>query len=67
MLDKIADSDCVEDAGKAEGRRKLVMSCACANTCNVHAHDHATAWSSKLPIADLRSFWGMLGCSCYAF
>jgi predicted amidohydrolase YtcJ len=53
--------------GKADGRRKLAMSCACANTCNVHAHDHATAWSSKLPIADLRSFWGAFGCSCYAF
>lgn len=53
-------------AGKADGRRKLAMSCGCANTCNVHAHDHATAWSSKLPIADLRSFWGALGCSCWA-
>jgi predicted amidohydrolase YtcJ len=52
---------------KADGLRKLAMSCACANTCNVHAHDHATAWSSKLPIADLRSFWGAFGCSCYAF
>src|SRR5258705_183410 len=54
-------------AGKADARRKLAMSCGCANTCNVHAHDHATAWSSKLPIADLRSFWGAFGCSCYAF
>ena len=54
-------------AGKAEARRKLAMSCDCANTCNVHVHDHATAWSSKLPIADLRSFWGAFGCSCFAF
>ena len=54
-------------AGKADTRRKLAMACGCANTCNVHAHDHATAWSSKLPIADLRSFWGVLGCSCLAF
>jgi predicted amidohydrolase YtcJ len=54
-------------AGKADARRKLAMSCGCANTCNVHAHDHAMAWSSKLPIADLRSFWGVLGCSCFAF
>jgi predicted amidohydrolase YtcJ len=53
-------------AGKAEAGRKLAMSCACANTCNVHSHDHASAWSSKLPIADLRSFWGALGCSCWA-
>jgi hypothetical protein len=53
-------------AGKADARRKLAMSCSCANTCNVHSHDHASAWSSKLPIADLRSFWGALGCSCWA-
>jgi hypothetical protein len=53
-------------AGKADAGRKLAMFCSCANTCNVHAHDHATAWSSKLPIADLRSFWGALGCSCWA-
>jgi predicted amidohydrolase YtcJ len=47
-------------------RRKLVMSCDCARACNVHGHDHAFAWSSKLPIADLKSFWGVLGCSCWA-
>jgi predicted amidohydrolase YtcJ len=47
-------------------RRKLAMSCDCAHACNVHGHDHARAWSSKLPIADLKSFWGVLGCSCWA-
>jgi len=47
-------------------RRKLAMSCGCAHACNVHAHDHASVWSSKLPIADLKSFWGVLGCSCWA-
>jgi Amidohydrolase family len=46
--------------------RKLAMSCDCAHACNVHGHDHASAWSSKLPIADLKSFWGVLGCSCWA-
>jgi predicted amidohydrolase YtcJ len=40
--------------------------CGCANQCNVHGHDHATAWSSRLPIADLKSFWGALGCACWA-
>jgi hypothetical protein len=40
--------------------------CGCANNCMIHGHDHATAWSSKLPIADLRSFWGALGCACWA-
>jgi predicted amidohydrolase YtcJ len=47
-------------------RRKLVMSCDCTHACNVHGHDHALAWSRKLPIADLKSFWGVLGCSCWA-
>jgi hypothetical protein len=31
----------------------------------VHGHNHATAWSSRLPIADLKSFWGALGCACW--
>src|SRR5205807_1138675 len=57
------------DPAAAEGpalQRKLAMSCGCANSCTLHAHDHATAWSSKLPISDLKSFWGALGCSCWA-
>lgn len=58
--------------GDAEGAplqkalRHAAMSCACANNCSVHGHQHATAWSSKLPIADLKSFWGALGCACWA-
>ena len=24
------------------------------------------AWSSRLPIADLKYFWGALGCACWA-
>jgi predicted amidohydrolase YtcJ len=39
---------------------------ACMSDCDVHGHRHATAWSAKLPIADLKSFWGALGCSCWA-
>jgi hypothetical protein len=35
--------------------------------CNVHARDHAVACASAPPIADLKSFWGALGCSCWAF
>ena len=46
--------------------RNAAASCGCANDCNVHGHSHATAWSSKLPIADLKSFWGALGCACWA-
>ena len=44
-----------------------VADCGCANSCGVHQHRHATAWTRSLPIADLKSFWGALGCSCFAF
>jgi hypothetical protein len=40
--------------------------CGCANSCGVHGHNHAAAWSAKLPISDLKSFWGALGCACWA-
>jgi predicted amidohydrolase YtcJ len=52
--------------GKSELGQKLAMSCGCANACNVHGHNHAAAWSTRLPIADLQSFWGVLGCACWA-
>ena len=46
--------------------RQAAAACACANDCNVHGHQHATAWTSKLPIGDLKGFWGALGCACWA-
>jgi len=52
--------------GQQTVARTASLHCACASQCNVHGHDHANAWSSKLPIADLRSFWGALGCACWA-
>jgi predicted amidohydrolase YtcJ len=39
---------------------------ACTCHCGVHSHDHAAGWSASLPIADLKGFWGALGCSCWA-
>lgn len=53
-------------SGRAAVQQRAAASCGCTNACTVHGHDHATAWSSKLPIADLKSFWGALGCSCWA-
>jgi hypothetical protein len=55
-----------KNAGMSALGQKLAMSCGCANACNVHGHNHAAAWSSRLPIADLQSFWGVLGCACWA-
>ena len=46
--------------------RAQAASCGCANECNVHGHQHASAWASKLPTTDLKSFWGALGCACWA-
>jgi predicted amidohydrolase YtcJ len=54
------------NAGKANVARRLAMSCGCANTCTLHGHDHARAWSGAIPVADLKSFWGALGCACWA-
>jgi len=53
-------------AGNAALQRKHAISCSCANSCNIHGHDHAAAWTSKLPIGDIKSFWGALGCTCWA-
>ena len=53
--------------GKAQAIRAHAMqSCGCASACGVHGHDHASAWSGTLPISDLKSFWGALGCACWA-
>ncbi|ANY81854.1 amidohydrolase [Microvirga ossetica] len=41
--------------------------CGCASSCGVHGHAHASAWGGSAPASDARSFWGALGCSCWAF
>jgi len=56
----------VDPQEQANTQAKIAAACACASNCGVHGHDHATAWSAKLPIADLKSFWGALGCACWA-
>jgi predicted amidohydrolase YtcJ len=47
-------------------RMQAAAHCSCTSRCGIHGHDHATAWSAKLPISDLKSFWGALGCACWA-
>jgi predicted amidohydrolase YtcJ len=55
------------EKGPARAARiQAAQFCGCANTCNVHGHDHARAWSSRIPTSDLKSFWGVLGCACWA-
>jgi predicted amidohydrolase YtcJ len=51
----------------AGGKLAFVASCGCAGACAFHGHAHATAWATDVPVADDKSFWGALGCSCWAF
>jgi hypothetical protein len=56
------------NAGKnAEGVAARVMhACGGHAPCAVHGHDQARAWLGKTPVSDLKSFWGALGCACWA-
>ena len=45
---------------------KLASACGCASGCAVHGHDHATALGAQVPAADVQSFWGAVGCGCWA-
>ncbi|MEZ2132238.1 MULTISPECIES: amidohydrolase [unclassified Sinorhizobium] len=55
-----------EEAGKNSLNRRMIAGCGCANDCSVHGHAHANAWTSKLPVSDLKGFFGALGCACWA-
>ena len=35
--------------------------------CHLHSHGRAINWHKPLPVADLQTFWGALGCSCFVF
>ncbi|MBB3769891.1 hypothetical protein FHS55_000477 [Angulomicrobium tetraedrale] len=52
-------------AGK-DANYQFARLCGCANSCNVHGHAHAGAWGSNVPVSDAGSFWGALGCACWA-
>ena len=57
---------------RASGQNNAVQktaaaACGCASACGVHGHAHAAAWGSNVPVSDNNSFWGALGCSCWAF
>lgn len=54
------------DARRPAVAKRLAAACSCGTACGVHGHDHARSLSSRLPVADLKSFWGALGCACWA-
>ncbi|SJZ58867.1 hypothetical protein SAMN04488128_101832 [Chitinophaga eiseniae] len=39
----------------------------CAGSCDVHGHDHNIARLNPLPVNNYSAFWGVFGCSCFAF
>ncbi|WP_404482827.1 amidohydrolase [Novosphingobium sp. BL-52-GroH] len=49
-----------------EAKEKLASACGCASSCGVHGHDHAAALGANVPAADVQTFWGALGCGCWA-
>jgi hypothetical protein len=49
-----------------EARAKLASACGCHSACGVHGHDHAAALGASVPAADVQTFWGALGCGCWA-
>lgn len=40
---------------------------SCAGSCDIHHHHHDAARLSTIPVNNYHSFWGALGCSCFAF
>jgi predicted amidohydrolase YtcJ len=54
------------DGAPLQAAARRAAACACDRSCGVHGHQHATAWTSRLPISDLKGFWGALGCACWA-
>jgi predicted amidohydrolase YtcJ len=53
------------DADTARGAN-ITASCGRAHRCTLRGHDHTKAWTANLPIEDMKSFWGALGCTCWA-
>lgn len=45
---------------------KIAASCGCSTACGVHGHDHAATARLQAPTSDAGSFWGALGCACWA-
>jgi predicted amidohydrolase YtcJ len=55
-----------QQANAAINHQVRAAHCICGTACNIHGHQHAKAYRSHIPAQDLQSFWGVLGCSCWA-
>lgn len=50
-----------------QAQARMASACGCSSACAIHGHAHGIAWATPLPVSDSQSFWGALGCSCFAF
>ena len=48
-----------------KARLLAFTACGCSHGCGVHGHAHGSA-VADLPVGNDTSFWGALGCSCWA-
>ncbi|MEA2788055.1 MAG: hypothetical protein QOG73_461 [Acetobacteraceae bacterium] len=55
-----------DKSAEATVQRRAAGACGCTHACTIHGHDHAAAWSGRVPAADVKGFWGALGCACWA-
>jgi predicted amidohydrolase YtcJ len=55
-----------QHAARSHEVLSMANACACSAACGVHGHNHAHALARATPAADDRTFWGALGCSCWA-
>lgn len=51
----------------AAQHRRMASLCSCARGCSVHGHAHGRAFAEAVGPSDQKAFWGVLGCSCWAF
>ena len=58
----------IEKNSKSELKTPLLSQIhSCVGSCDVHEHNHNAARMSNLPVNNYHTFWGALGCSCFAF
>jgi hypothetical protein len=55
-----------QHAGAVIPHAAMAAACGCGTSCNVHGHAHGKAYTHNAPVKDLKTFWGALGCACFA-
>lgn len=55
-----------QQAAAAIPHAAMAAACGCGTSCNVHGHAHGKAYTHNAPVKDFKTFWGALGCACFA-